>query len=58
MLGTMYFIGRGVPQDYVSAHMWSNLAAARGEKDAAENRDMIAAKMTPGADRRGAEAGA
>ncbi len=27
-LGVMYASGRGVPQDYVSAHMWLNLAAA------------------------------
>lgn len=26
----MYKDGRGVPQDYVQAHMWANLAAARG----------------------------
>ncbi len=53
-LGIMYFNGRGVPQDYVRAHMWSNLAASRfgaSEKEdrekAAKNRDMVAAKMTP-----------
>lgn len=26
-LGTMYSNGQGVPQDYVQAHMWYNLAA-------------------------------
>jgi clan AA aspartic protease (TIGR02281 family) len=46
-LGLMYAYGRGVPQDYVAAHMWFNLAAARGYKDAAQNRDQIAAQMTP-----------
>ncbi len=30
ILGTMYAIGRGVPQDLVLAHMWTNLAAAQG----------------------------
>ena len=39
--------GHGVPQDYVSAHMWLNLAAAQGEEKAAERRDYVAALMTP-----------
>ena len=51
-LGIMYYTSQGVPQDYVQAHMWSNLAAFRlppGKKRdlAVENRDIIAAKMTP-----------
>jgi uncharacterized protein len=46
-LGNMYGRGRSVPQDYVTAHMWFNLAAASGDKDAVENRDIVAAKMTP-----------
>ena len=44
--------GRGVTQDYVLAHMWYNLAAARlppGEDGdmAVRNRDLIAKRMTP-----------
>jgi uncharacterized protein len=39
--------GNGVLQDYVLAHMWLNLAAAQGDKDAAKQRDELAAKMTP-----------
>jgi uncharacterized protein len=46
-LGLMYGKGQGVSQDYVSAHMWLSLASAGGEKDAAGNRDIIAASMTP-----------
>jgi TPR repeat protein len=46
-LGVMYLNGHGVAQDYVTAHMWFNLAAARGDKDAAKNRDIVTAKMTP-----------
>jgi TPR repeat protein len=51
-LGDMYSQGQGVPQDYVQAHMWYNLAASRfpdkPENDlAAQNRDLVAAKMTP-----------
>ena len=43
----MYDYGYGVPQDYVQAHMWLNLAAAQGDEQAAEFRDIVAAKMTP-----------
>ena len=46
-LGVMYYSGRGVPQDYVQAHMWWSLAAAKGDADAINNLDQIAAKMTP-----------
>ena len=28
-LGAMYYLGKGVPQDYVLAHMWLNLAASQ-----------------------------
>jgi S1-C subfamily serine protease len=45
-LGLMYFNGQGAEQDYVSGHMWFNLAAARGTKDAVRARDFVAAKMT------------
>ncbi len=47
-LGYMYYIGQGVAQDYVQAHMWYNLAGAAGTPiGAVENRDKVAAKMTP-----------
>ena len=39
--------GQGVPQDYVQAHMWFNLAAAQGDPSAAKQRDLLALKMTP-----------
>ena len=45
----MYGNGRGMPQDYVEAHRWFNLAASRlpGSEsvDAVKNRDRVAAKM-------------
>jgi len=51
ILGLMYVTGRGIPQDYVAAHMWLNLAAAAAsgddQKNAATLRDETAAKMTP-----------
>lgn len=46
-LGLMYDLGRGVPQDYVTAHMWFNLAAARGDANGAKGRDIVARLMTP-----------
>ncbi|MGK2959439.1 MAG: tetratricopeptide repeat protein [Acidimicrobiales bacterium] len=53
-LGIMYAKGQGVAQDYVQAHMWSNLATAgypleytEPRKSAVDFRDRLAAKMTP-----------
>ena len=46
-LGLMYANGEGVIQDYTRAHMWWNIAASLGDKDAIENRDMVAKEMTP-----------
>ena len=42
----MYADGLGVPQDYVSAHMWLNLAAATGDEEARKARELVAARMT------------
>ncbi len=36
-LGLMYHKGEGVPQDLVLAHMWCNIAASNGYKNAREN---------------------
>ena len=53
-LGIMYAKGQGVPQDYVLAYMWSNLATSRypaSEKEdreqAVRNRDRVSSMMTP-----------
>ena len=47
----MYANGRGVPRDYVAAHMWFNLAGAQSSGDqrdeVAKARDGVEAKMTP-----------
>ena len=45
-LGVMYGKGRGVPQDYVSAHMWFNLSGSNGNKDAVINRNIIDKRMS------------
>ena len=49
MLGDMYEKGEGVPQDYVRAHMWLNLAAAKGSPGAAVERATLefTGRMTP-----------
>jgi TPR repeat protein len=53
-LGVSYHRGEGVPQDYVQAHMWSNLAASLFSATEAEKRDkavkfrnLAVSKMTP-----------
>ena len=46
-LGVMHNNGEGVPQDYVQAHMWWNLAAVSGDEDAIGNRNIVAEDMTP-----------
>jgi len=45
-LAIAYHTGTGVPQDFVQAHVWANLAAARGSTRAVKLRDELAAKMT------------
>ena len=46
-LGRLYVRGLGVPQSFVQAHVWFNLAASRGVEAAVKERDAVAAKMTP-----------
>ena len=46
-LGVMYFEGRGVPEDFEKAHMWFDIAAERGLRNAAKDRDIVAKLMTP-----------
>ncbi|MBX3307876.1 MAG: sel1 repeat family protein [Nitrospira sp.] len=50
-LAELYFAGLGGPQDLVRAYMWVNLATShmQGEdkKQAEENRDDVAQRMTP-----------
>jgi hypothetical protein len=46
LLGVMYANGIGVPQDYVRAHMWWDLALAAGQDVAGQYRELVATKMT------------
>ena len=43
----MYVNGEGIPQDYVKAQKWSNIASARGYADAEKNKDIIEQQITP-----------
>ena len=45
-LGFMYKAGEGVPQDYVQAHKWFNLAASRGNPSALARRIEISQEMS------------
>ena len=46
-LGNSYRLGQGVPRDYVLAHLWFSLSAAKGFKNALKARDTVAKLMTP-----------
>lgn len=46
MLGRLNEAGNGTTQDFVKAHKWYNLAAARGHRHASEARDSLAERMT------------
>lgn len=45
-LGKLYEIGRAVPQSFVKAHMYFNLAGSKGHEGAILKRNVIAAKMS------------
>jgi uncharacterized protein len=45
-LGMMYSVGRDMPVDLVSAHKWFNLAAMKGNADAARLRREVAGQMS------------
>ena len=46
-MGLRYANGRGVPQDYVFAHMWMNIAASKGNKKTQEHLGTLAKLMSP-----------
>lgn len=45
-LGVNYSCGRQVAADLVEAHKWFNIAAVRGDLEAARRRQEIAAEMS------------
>jgi TPR repeat protein len=46
-LGLRFANGDGVPRDLVQALMWLNLAAERGDAKSIQDRDLLAAGMSP-----------
>ena len=46
-LGSMYYHGNGVPQDYQEAAKWWILAKAQGDSDAADHLDRLTKEITP-----------
>ena len=46
ILGLLYGEGQGVPQDDAQAYAWLNIAAAQGDKDAKNNKKIIAQSIT------------
>ena len=42
----MYANGEGVPENYVVAYAWFNLAGAQGVEEAQEARDLLSSRMT------------
>ena len=45
-LGYMYLEGKGVPQDYVLAHMWWNICGSSGDEVCVKNRTTVENKMS------------
>ncbi len=46
-IGHLYHSGQGVPQDFVVAHMWYNIASGNGKENAPVGRDFVAELLTP-----------
>jgi TPR repeat protein len=46
-LGMIYSTGREVVADLIAAHKWFNLAALRGNREAASLRQEVAQEMSP-----------
>ena len=46
-LGMRHYKGEGVLEDYVTAYAWMNIAAAKGNATAKENKGIMAKEMTP-----------
>lgn len=45
-LGNMYRLGRGIPQNYILAYMWLNLASRQGSTRAKKLKSSVISKMT------------
>lgn len=47
VLGLLCLIGEEVPQDYVQAQLWLNLAAAQGHEEAVKGLEIVAELISP-----------
>lgn len=47
-LGVAHACGRGAAADLIEAHKWFNIAALRGDAEAARRRQELAEEMTKG----------
>ena len=45
-LSRLYYLGNGVPEDKVYAHMWANLPSSSGFEMAQQLRQLLTEKMT------------
>lgn len=48
LLGLRYETRKGVAQDYILVHVWSNLAEHNGSEEGRWARDRVATKLTSG----------
>ena len=46
-LGLRYSTGEGVPQNNIKTYVWWSVSAGKGDEDAKNNREIVAAKLTP-----------
>jgi len=46
-LGSQYWAGRGVPQDYAKAYVWYDVALAEGDANAESQLQDLSAELTP-----------
>ena len=46
-LGSLYYLGEGVLENYVTSYAWYNITAANGDEIPKKNKGIIAKKMPP-----------
>ena len=42
----MYVNGEGVPQEYILAHLWSDICGFNGDKDCTKRRNLVEERMS------------
>ncbi len=46
-IGSFYYFGKGVIQDYIEAYAWTSLSSVNGDETSKKNRDLIAKELSP-----------